>query len=86
MYLNILHTLSAGFVGFVDDDLVNQFVHDLRRERFDMLISMHNFEERRYIGGLLFSRFDKGGKLRNCCFELFLFVLISCLHHRETLV
>ena len=30
MYLNILHTLSAGLVGFVDDDLVDQFVHDLR--------------------------------------------------------
>ena len=30
VYLNILHTLSAGLVGFVDDDLVDQFVHDLR--------------------------------------------------------
>ena len=45
VYLNILHTLSAGLVGFVDDDLINQFVHDLRRERFDMLILVYDFRK-----------------------------------------
>ena len=44
---------------------VNQFVHDLRSKHRDMLILLDDIEERRYIGGLLFSRFNKCGKLRN---------------------
>ena len=44
---------------------VNQFVHDLRSKHRDMLILLDDIEERRNIGGLLFSRFHKGGKLRN---------------------
>ena len=78
--------ITAGLVGFVDYDLVNQFMHDLRRERFDMLILMHHFEERSHIGGLLLRTVNQGCMLRNGSFQLCLFFLISCGHHRKTLI
>lgn len=57
MYLNILHTLSAGLVGFVDDDLINQFSDTLFSlfQRFLCFYKLRGFT----LNGIAHSVLDK---------------------------
>lgn len=56
MNLNLLSTMPAALVWSVNDDLLNKFVHDLRRQLGDMLMLLYCSDESSHIGGLLFGR------------------------------
>jgi hypothetical protein len=57
VYLNILHSLSAGLVGFVDDDLINQFSDTLFSlfQRFLCFYKLRGFT----LNGIAHSVLDK---------------------------
>ena len=86
MNIHLLSAVCPAAFGSVNDDPVDQFVHDLRGKLRELLILLDDIHKVHHIVFLPLLAADRFGEFGGIGFQLALLRFISCRHCSETLI
>ena len=78
MYVNPLDAVTAGLVGFMDNDLVHKFMQELGSQFCRFGVLLYDFQKTFDIDSLCFGGFHNGTQTFNGLFQFCLLRLIGC--------